>query len=155
MKNIILIAVLCLAGLTSCKKAESIGSPPSPDNFWTYSGKTFRAAYSEVNTRGGYQISFRPAGDTGLDHSISFRFLQKPAIAGDYVLAVEPSSTTQVGITLETGTLPNHHALAGNNARVAVSFSENKLRLSLSAIKAVRDSTGVDTLVVNASLAEY
>lgn len=145
------------AALLSCKKNDSSGTVSALENKWRYADTIFKAAFSEINTRNGFQITFRPEGVAGLTHGISFQFLQRPLTNSSYTISKNLSNTNQIKIILEAGTTPYHYGINANTNVVNTTISDGKITISGNDIKAVRDTIPAyaDTLHLSFNLTEF
>jgi len=158
LKATILLTVWCLTAISiSCRKEAGLPPASPPRNTWTYAGLTHLAAYSETDTRGGYKITFRPGGDTGLTHGLSFQFKEKPTSAGTYSIARNAYTSNQVTVILETDTISSYYSLGTDNATLRTTITSGKLDFSGENIRMVRDTIPAlaDSLNVSFELREF
>ena len=157
MKNAILFTILIfLAALPACRKEDN--SPaPADEQTWTYADTTFKAVFAEINTRYGYQITFRPGGAAGLDYGITLRLVEKPEDGRSYLVSKDTTVASQVKVILETGTTPAYSSIGGDGKRVSVGIKEGKLSYTGDDIRLVRDTIPAlaDTLILRFKLTEY
>lgn len=156
MKHACYIALLLLFAASSACKKDDGASPQEVERSWSYAGATLRAAFADVNTRGGYHITFRPEGATGLEYGITFRFAERPA-AGMYTVTPGSPGSEQVNITLENGAANTYLPVSGNQQTVRVSLSQSKFSLTGDEIRMVRSTglTGPDSLTLSFRLTEF
>src|SRR6188768_4401459 len=93
------IPILLITG--SCSKSDEETPAPEPANIWWYGVDTLSNAFTDVNTRHGYWISFFPPGTAALDHNVTLQFSETPLSGSEYQLTADsPAGSGKVRVLL-------------------------------------------------------
>jgi hypothetical protein len=150
-------AVPILLLIASCSKSNEETPTPEPANIWWYGKDTLSNAFTDVNTRHGYWISFFPPGSAALDHYVSLEFSETPLSGSSYQLTADsPAGSGKVRVLLETGVLPRYKSQTGGGS-VSVGFSNGKFGFSAEHLHLLRDTAAAtaDALELGFQLKAY
>lgn len=135
--------ILFFSLLAACAKEDE--ALPVPQNSWWCGGDTLTTAYTDVDTRSGYRISFFPSGTIALDHFVTLQFSEYPQVGKDYQVISGDPVTGQVKVLLQKGPLPLYKSQPGGSVHVdqveeKFSFSADNLHLLRDTIASVADA---------------
>ena len=134
-------AVPILMLVASCTKEDEATPVPEPANIWWYGGDTLSNAFTDVDTRHGYRISFFPPGNAALDHNVTLQFSQVPLSGTEYQLTADsPAGPGKVRVLLATGVTPGYESQSGGGI-VSVDFLNGKFTFSADHLHLLRDTT--------------
>lgn len=135
LKKLVVPVFLIIA---SCAKEEE-AAPTAPANKWWYGHDTLTTAFTDVDTRKGYRISFFPPGNAALDHYVTLQFSEYPQSGTAYQLTTSDPASGQVKVLLETGVIPGYKSQSGGGS-VTVGMVEGKFSFSGDQLHLLRDT---------------